>query len=371
MNTVGRACALGIVFGSAACSSDLGPSGNPAGEEVATASFAATSDWTVVPTENSGTGDNVLASVSGSAENDVWAVGQIIPDDSANVTRTLAHHYDGKKWTPVHTPNVGSHANALLGVATHGDKAWAVGYYFDETFAGRSLVEAWDGDAWAIADHPQVGHEDHLTGVSAAGANDVWAVGWVRDSAGTFSTLVERFDGGAWHVVPAPNPGALGNILYGVLARSADDVWAVGQKVGTHGPDEGLILHWDGQRFTESPSPSNGANSAELLGVSAAPGGPVRAIGDGEDFTSGTKVVAEADSGGGWIREAIPARPTIASRASSPWLAASRTRWARPSMSAPETTSRSSSATTAKNGLASRARTQTPTARICSPAWPR
>ncbi len=122
-------------------------------------------------------GDNILVSVSGNAADDVWAVGQIIVDDNANVTGTLAHHYDGKVWSPVPTPNVGPNANAFAGVAALDGKAWAVGYYEDANWVSRSLVEAWNGSTWIVAGHPQVGVGDHLQAISADCADDVWAAG--------------------------------------------------------------------------------------------------------------------------------------------------------------------------------------------------
>jgi hypothetical protein len=303
MNTSTNYSILALVVASAACSANAGAPG----ETVATSASAASAGWTVVPTQNSGTGDNVLAAVSGSATNDVWAVGQIIPDDNANVTQTLAHHYDGNVWTPVPTPNVGPNANSLAGVAAQDGQAWAVGYYQDSNWISRSLVEAWDGSSWKVVKHPQVGAGgDHMQAVSADCATDVWAAGWSRDATGTFSTLVERFDGTAWSVVPTPNPGVNGNLLYGIFARSGDDVWAVGQRVGASGPDQALILHWNGSAFTSVSSSSNGANSTELLAVTANDQGVIRAVGDGEDFTSGTKSVAEINADGTWTRESAP-----------------------------------------------------------------
>ncbi|MGA2449850.1 MAG: hypothetical protein ABTD50_14315 [Polyangiaceae bacterium] len=303
MNTSTNYSILALVVASTACSANAGAPE----ESVASSKSAVSAGWTVVPTQNSGTGDNVLAAVSGSATNDVWAVGQIIPDDNANVTQTLAHHYDGAVWTPVPTPNVGSNANSFAGVAAREGKAWAVGYYQDSNWVSRSLIEGWDGTSWRVIDHPQVGAGgDHLQAVSSDSVDDSWAAGWKRNASGTFSTLVEHFDGTAWSVVPTPNPGVNGNLLYGIFARSSHDIWAVGQQVGASGPDQALILHWDGSAFTSVSSPSNGENSTDLLAVTGDDQAVIRAIGDGEDFMSGTKSVAEINANGTWTRESAP-----------------------------------------------------------------
>jgi hypothetical protein len=51
--------------------------------------------------------------------------------------------------------------------------------------------------------------------------------------------------------------------LEGVSAESAADAWAVGNSSGD--PQQGVILHWDGQSLSQMPSPAPG----QLLGVSA------------------------------------------------------------------------------------------------------
>src|SRR5215831_17270623 len=63
-------------------------------------------DWTQVDSPNVGGQDNVLAAVSGSRSDDVWAVGQFAPDSNPNITLTLALHFDGAAWSIVATPNV-------------------------------------------------------------------------------------------------------------------------------------------------------------------------------------------------------------------------------------------------------------------------
>jgi arabinogalactan endo-1,4-beta-galactosidase len=58
--------------------------------------------------------------------------------------------------------------------------------------------------------------------VAAVSANDVWAVG---DGIGT---LIEYWNGTLWSLVKSASPGTDFNNLYGVAAVSANNVWAVG-----------------------------------------------------------------------------------------------------------------------------------------------
>src|SRR5262245_47319549 len=118
-------------------------------DETDEALTACAPSWTQVPSPNVGSHDNVLAAVAGRSPRDVWAVGQLAPDDNPDITQTLAEHFDGERWSVVTTPNVGTdRGNALLAVTARRGVAWAVGYYIGDDFLAHALIEAWDGDAW-------------------------------------------------------------------------------------------------------------------------------------------------------------------------------------------------------------------------------
>src|SRR5262249_36620895 len=153
----------------------------------------------------------------------------------------------------------------LFGVAAARGRAWAVGLRLDQAYRDRALIEAWDGTRWSIVDAPQPGSErDILFGASALSTSDVWAVGDQEGADGRFRTLVEHWDGAGWSVVPSPSPGATGSHLYAVAAIGPRDVWAVGQQLGHSDPDQALIEHWDGSRWSVVPSPAHGGASAAL-----------------------------------------------------------------------------------------------------------
>jgi hypothetical protein len=152
--------------------------------------------WSVVRSALRGTGDNSLGAVAASAPDDVWAVGNFLPDTATSnqdATLSLANHFDGKTWSVVATPNTGADFDTLFGVAAKGGKAWAVGVRLNSDFQDRALIEAWDGAHWTIADSPQPGSERNiLFGASATSTSDVWAVGDQEGSNGRFETLVEH-----------------------------------------------------------------------------------------------------------------------------------------------------------------------------------
>jgi hypothetical protein len=187
--------------------------------------------WSVVPSPNVGNDDNYLRGVSVAGPNDVWAVGYYM-DTSLGALRTLVLRWDGAQWSVVPSPNQGTNDNMLQGVAVAGpNDVWAVGYYYDTSlFTNRTLVLRWDGAQWSVVPSPNQGTSfNYLNGVAVAGPNDVWAVGYYMDtSLNARRTLALRWNGTSWSVVPSASVGNYDNWLYGVAVGGPGDVWAVG-----------------------------------------------------------------------------------------------------------------------------------------------
>lgn len=253
-------------------------------------------------------GDNTFASVAGLKANDVWAVGQFAPDSNVNITQTFTAHYDGSTWSAIASPNVGKQANALHSVALPSSgRAWAVGYYIDDkTFYSRSLIEFWNGTAWNVVAHPDdPGNSAVLFGVSASASNDVWAVGEYQQPLDVFHTLVEHFDGKKWKIVPSPDPGASGNILYGVTALASDAVWAVGERNGALTPDKPLIIRWIGERWLVETPPADGQTTTRLYQVAADQKSRLHAAGEAENDARRTDALSEINrQGRNWAIQA-------------------------------------------------------------------
>jgi hypothetical protein len=266
--------------------------------------------WTVVKSPLLGTNDNSLGAVAASAPNDVWAVGNFLPDtanSNQDATLSLTNHFDGTKWSPVPVPNAGPNWNTLYGVAASGGRAWAVGVKQNSNFEDRALVDTWDGTKWSVVDVPQPGSQrDLFYGASASSTSDVWAVGHQVGSDGVFKTLAEHFDGNTWSVVPTPNPGSTGSYFFGVTTLGPDDAWAVGQQLGQSGPDQALIEHWNGENWAVTPSPTHGSASAFLNAI-AGSGGDVWAAGETYDTVKGARPLIEHFADGAWHDVPVPA----------------------------------------------------------------
>jgi hypothetical protein len=238
--------------------------GKPAG-----AFSPAGSGWQIAPSLSFGSTDNILAGVSAASQTDAWAVGTYSPS-SGSPLATLAHHWDGTRWTAFALPNVGVQQNSLLGVSmpTSG-KAWAVGYYESGQFQQQTLIEHFDGSSWSVVPSPSPGaRQNILYGVTAISDSDVWAVGAQQDGNGVWRTLAEHWNGSAWSVVSTIDAGSSGNQLYAVKALATNSVYATGQQAGAAFPNQALIEHWDGKTWSIVTSPSDSA-SALPLGLTA------------------------------------------------------------------------------------------------------
>jgi hypothetical protein len=218
------------------------------------------STWRVTPSPR--IGSSYLQEAVALSASDAWAVGYSIP---GSVGQTLAEHWDGTSWTVVTSPSPGAIANYLVDVAAvSADDVWAVGYEINAQGVYRTLIEHWDGTTWSVVASPNVGPKDNLLqGVSAVSANDVWAVGSWTTSTGATKALAEHWDGLRWSVVSSPSPSAVSNALNGVVALSSTDVWAGGSSYS--GTDNvTLIEHWNGTSWSQVFTP-NVANSGNVI----------------------------------------------------------------------------------------------------------
>lgn len=223
-------------------------------------------------------------SVSASGENEAWALGD-----------HLLEHWNGHDWREVTTaPFRGS--RVLHAIVTHapGD-AWAVGErWHGNGKVGKTLAEHWNGKRWSVVATPNPfaqgrRYDAILQAVTIRSASDAWAVGyWLTGRQMQVSrTLITHWNGRQWRIVASPDVrapnGVLNNILFAVSADGTNDAWAVGswgsQAEGYGGGgDHALALHWNGQRWLRTALPSIGERTL-LSGVAAHRGG-AWAVGD-------------------------------------------------------------------------------------------
>ena len=139
-------------------------------------------------------------------------------------------------WSVVASKNVGTSTNFLYGVAAVSAKnVWAVGSE-GNGHGGLTLVEHWNGSQWKVVASPNVkgSLSDSLSGVVAITANNIWAGGRADQGMG-WRTLIEHWNGSIWSVVSSPNEGSGDNALFGVAnVPATQKAWAVGQYSSTN-----------------------------------------------------------------------------------------------------------------------------------------
>jgi hypothetical protein len=279
--------------------------------------------WSVVPAAALPSGDYAqLYGVTAVSSNNVWAVGTFW-NVSSSTPNTLIEHWDGNKWNLVSSPTPAVGGSLRTVTAVSANDIWAGG-----TNGGANLIEHYDGTAWSIVAAPTPQRQSSIASISAISSTDIWAVGaggkyasgealhyngtawsivatpqpffqgaltsvvalapnnvWAvglgqpRTLPSGLVTVIEHWDGTSW-AIPSPSvaPSVTSNILTGVAAVSATDIWAVGyytNSTGTHT----LTEHWDGTSWSIIPSPDGTGGASILSGVAATSTGTIVAVG--------------------------------------------------------------------------------------------
>lgn len=153
------------------------------------------------------------------------------------------------------TPEDDERISAVDAVASN--DVWAVGDVGLRLQDNRQIeIQHWDGNAWSFVEADQVSGNNVLDGVAAVSADDVWAVGSqdTHGGVGRNRALIEHWDGRSWRAVAIPDPAGTESLAK-IAAVSANDIWAVESVV----PDlksQPLAMHWNGASWSVVPVPS-------------------------------------------------------------------------------------------------------------------
>jgi hypothetical protein len=220
-------------------------------------------------------GPGALMAVSASSATDAWAVGFAVLGWHHH--STVLEHWNGSAWTvdaadALNSPT--AELNAVLDLSPV--NAYAVG------LGSAPKLEHWNGTAWSAVTLPDASFEPAAgQSISATSASDIWVVGTTFDLA-TDRTLAEalHFNGIAWTVMPMAQPGSNTPTIGAVTAISPVNAWAVGEQIGATSAVGGstLIEHWDGASWSIVPSPTPGGDPG-LTGVAARSATDVYALG--------------------------------------------------------------------------------------------
>lgn len=164
--------------------------------------------------------------------------------------------------------------------AVSGHDVWAMGDDRDWNMLGSypgngayvTDTEHWDGTRWTRVPSPNVPFSGlQSAGVMSSGSfmsfpsqADGWFAGGYRSPGGLTSPLVEHWDGSRWTVTPTLSPatfGAAGGTVAGLAASSATDAW-----IAVDTPSNGAaprLEHWNGTSWQYASYP--GASDTELF----------------------------------------------------------------------------------------------------------
>ncbi len=224
--------------------------------------------WAQVRSPDAGTGDNFLNGVAALAENDAWAVGYFSATD--DLQQALILHWDGAQWSQASVPafasgigNGNSKLNAVSGSAP--DDVWAVGTLgVKQTSGGQfTLILHWDGKSWSRVPSPSPGIEmNELTSVSAVSKNVAWTAGQYMQrfkaiGAAQGDPLVLRWDGKDWKPVPNQFDGTFINSIDTMPVGPSQRAWIVGGYMG-EGGGAASASRWSGTRWENVALPQLG-----------------------------------------------------------------------------------------------------------------
>jgi len=242
--------------------------------------------WSVVPSPSLPKigpypADNFLADVVALAPDNVWATGAAT---TIVAGEALILHWNGSSWKIV--PNPGANprfydANLLGIAAVSANDIWTVGQ--TTTSVEHSMIEHWNGTKWTLMQGPPFPtNVDWMESVAVVSPSDIWGVGTftIPNAEGSpYQNAIIHWNGTKWSSVTAPQIDEWLNILTGVTAISANDIWAVGFAGTGGGYEAPETLHWDGASWSVIASPT-GSRATFLLSVAAVSSTDVWAVGE-------------------------------------------------------------------------------------------
>ena len=206
----------------------------------------------------------------------LWGAGT---SDVTAVARGGGYHWDGARWSALLAPVAAEQRLARAVWGSGPRNLWLAGEagllwqgdrtnFFDVTVGHFSFIEAvfatGPRDAWAVGGQGTAAHwngvdwidtnsgvTDPLQAVWASSPGDAWAAG----ASGDCNGLLLHWDGAKWSPSIGPDPSRCYTDLSGT---GPADIWAVAQ---------GVLLHWDGAKWSGSGGPPDPAGAVWAAGA--------------------------------------------------------------------------------------------------------
>jgi hypothetical protein len=192
--------------------------------------------WKQVPFPGT-PGEEVTAAGASSASN-VWVFTDHVGDAGGGVG---AMRWNGRTWTQLGLWYIGQINSVSVLSPT------------DVWVFGAPMAWHWNGKGWWMVSAAGHGAGLLVNGGSARSADDAWVYGADGGAAGAQGPDVAHWNGTSWkntslaHLLTSPaGPGDVES----VYEQSPDSVYALGSATIAGGPDELILLHWNGSAWS-------------------------------------------------------------------------------------------------------------------------
>jgi hypothetical protein len=255
----GAAAAIAVVVAvSAGLSGQFGNTGPAPAATGSATPVPCRSGWSVTagPVPTGDRWDRLVA-IAGSASDDIWAVGDRLPD-SRHVF-PLLEHWDGRQWTYSAGASLSGRQAYLTSVAAlSADDAWTVGYFASVgANPPTPLIEHWNGRSWSLQPTHALARlktalPQTLTSVTAIAPGDVWVLGTPGSDS---SDVYLHWNGTTWRVLRGPqiSPHFGTAAMQMIAADHRGHLWAAGGWMRGYGegavPGGGTIERWNGRQW--------------------------------------------------------------------------------------------------------------------------
>ncbi|MGI5155394.1 hypothetical protein [Microbispora sp. CA-102843] len=192
--------------------------------------------WTETATAGAGA---VMLSVAATGRGQAWAVGS--PGESRRSGLVL--RWDGRAWRPLPLPPGLRYPQVVSG--TSAGNVWI----FDK----GANAWRWDGRRWSARGRPPWKLPVLLEGAVVTRPGDVWVAGGQDDGTSgdpSWRPALAHWSPSGWSTVSSPRSTWPG--IHHLGATASGDLWAL----AGDGDTGSTVLHWDGRRWTDVPTPS-------------------------------------------------------------------------------------------------------------------
>jgi hypothetical protein len=139
-------------------------------------------------------------------------------------------------------------------------------------------------------------------------ADNVWAAGMQLSGDSPDQGLVEHWDGKKWSVVPMPAPASADLVMLDGISATASQVWVDGEADSPEGGGQPFVAGYQGGTWTipQLPAVPDGANWTNLWGIQVS-GGSVWAVGTYVNpATDSNNTLVLQGTGGTWTVNQAP-----------------------------------------------------------------